>query len=296
MRNRRLLDYGFAGLLLLLAAVFLHANLKNPERLNGFDQAILRLSSPLQAGVFWVIEGIGGVFHSYVWLVDVEEENEELREQNRQLREQLVQAHQRSAEMELLEELVTLRREIPADTVGARVLAASMNAFYRVGRLRIDRGESEIETGMPVVNGDGLVGRIGRSYGEYADVLLLSDPRSSVDVEIRRTGNRGILHGLGDDRSYACEIEMLERKGGDIEVGDIVVTTGLGDFPAGFEVGRASKVKSRDYELFQEVEVTPSVDFTNLDAVIVLLAPPPRPDPEAGMTRRSERAFGVVAY
>lgn len=296
MLKRRILDYGLAGVLLLVPALVLQASLKKPEDLNSFDQAVLRVSSPLQAAVSWVVEGVGGLWDRYVWLVDVEEENDELRQENRQLRHELAQAKRRAADVEILEELVELRRRTPADTIGARVVAARMNPYFRTTRISIDRGKDQVAVGMPVIDQNGLIGRIGRVYGDYADVLLISDPSSSVEVYVKRTGSHGALRGLGTDDSYACEIEMLERGKEEVEVGDLIVTSGLGEFPPGIEVGHVEKVNTKDYGMFQEVEVKPAADLSNLRSVIVLLAPPPKPDPQAGNRRRSERAFGVIAY
>jgi rod shape-determining protein MreC len=296
MLKRRLLDYGLAGILLALSAVVFHANLKEPSNLNGFDEAVVRISSPLQAAATWVVEGIGGLWSRYVWLVDVEEENEELRKVNRQLMDELAEAKRRAADTALLEDLVELRRQTPADTIGARVVAADTNPYYRIMRIRLDRGEGEVDVGMPVINQDGLIGRIGKVYGEYADVLLLSDPESSIDVYVERTGSHGALRGLGRNDSYACEIEMLERGSDAVKVGDMVVTSGLGEFPPGLAVGRITEVKTKDYGLFQEVEVEPIADLSDLRVVIVLLAPPPRPDPDAGKRQHAARAFGITPY
>jgi rod shape-determining protein MreC len=296
MLRRRLLDYGLAGLLLATSAVLFRVNLKDPADLNGFDEAVLRISSPLQAAATWVVEGIGGAWSSYVWLVDVEEENEELRRVNRELSAELAETRRRAADTALLEDLVELRRQTPADTMGARVVAAETNAYYRIVRIRLDRGEGEVEVGMPVINQHGLLGRIGKVYGEYADVLLLSDPDSSIDVYVERTGSHGALRGLGRSDSYGCEIEMLERGAAEVAVGDTVVTSGLGEFPPGLPVGRITEVKTKDYGLFQEVEVAPIADLSDLRVVMVLLAPPPRPDPEAGKRQPSARAFGMTPY
>lgn len=296
MLKRRIFDYSLAALLLVIPALILHANLKEREDLTSLDEAVLRVSAPLQAGASWVIEGIGGVWNRYVLLIDVEEENDELRDENRRLRAELAAAKRQAADTVVLEELVGLRRRTPADTIGARVIAASMNPYFRMARIRIDRGKSEVETGMPVINQQGLVGRIGRVYGDYADVLLTSDPQSAIDVQVQRTGSQGSLRGLSRETAYACEIEMLERGKEPVQVGDLIITSGLGDFPPGIEVGHVDKVTTKDYGMFQEVEVKPVIDFSNLRNVIVLLAPPPRPDPEAGKRQKSGRAFGADPY
>src|SRR5262245_16867691 len=168
----------------MVPCVLLYSGLKNPARLNGFDQAVLRISSPLQAGVSWVIGGVGSLWNRYVWLVDIEDENGELRAENERLRRELAQARQQVSDTAVLESLIGLERGTPAETSGARVVSASVNPYFRVLRLQLDRGEGEVEPGMPVIDAHGLIGRISRVYGNYSDVLLVTDPQSSIDVVI----------------------------------------------------------------------------------------------------------------
>ena len=61
-----------------------------------------------------------------------------------------------------------------------------------------------------------------------------------------------------------------------------MVTSGLGGFPRDFPVGKVSRVVQSAAGLYQEVEVTPDVDFARLSEVLVVVAPPPAPDPDAG--------------
>ena len=92
-------------------------------------------------------------------------------------------------------------------------------------------GERDIQPGMPVITGTGPVGRINKVFGDYADVTLISDASSSIEVVIPRTGGRGILTGLGKPTSYACTIQWLEaasKPESRVQVGDEVVTSGLG--------------------------------------------------------------------
>jgi rod shape-determining protein MreC len=201
----------------------------------------------------------------------------------------------RAFDVEALEDVAMVKRRTPADTLGARVIGAPLSPQFRVLRIRIDRGDHDVAPGMPVITGTGPVGRIDRVYGSYADVTLVSDPSSSIEVVIPRTGGRGMLTGLGRPDSYACTIGWLEKQvdpKAKLEVGDEVVTSGLGaSFPPGLVVGKVSKV-SRDDGLFQSVEVAPAVDVSRVRAVEVLLAPPPPPDPDAKTKKRSEPAFG----
>jgi rod shape-determining protein MreC len=231
----------------------------------------------------------------------------------------------RAYDVAALEDLAVVKKRTPADTLGARVIGAPLSPQFRVVRLKIDRGEREVATDMPVITSEGPVGRVDRVYGNYADVVLISDPGSRIDVVIRDSahdpahdptqvaaqagGARGLLVGLGRADSYACKIEWLERQGrqgqgqgqgqgqmrpdAKVKIGDEVVTSGLGaSFPAGLVVGKISKIIGDD-GMFQRVEVQPTVDVSQVRAVMVLLAPPPPPDPEAKLRRRSEPAFGT---
>lgn len=299
--RRRLVDWGLAIALLAVPVLLLRASLRQPQELGAVDQAVLRVSAPLQAAVAWVVDGVGGAWTRYVALVDVEEENRELRADNERLRRELATATRRAIDIATLEDMLALRASIAADTIGARVIAAAMSPSYRVLRIRIDRGEPEMKVGLPVITSAGLVGRILRVYGGHADVLLITDVASSVPVMVKRTGVRGSVRGQGRDDGYHATLEQVEVSDvpdapRPVEAGDVLVTSGLGDFPAGIEVAEVVEVVERDYGMFQEVLVRPTVDFAALRGVSVLVASPPPPDPDAGRRRRSEPAFGLEPF
>ncbi|MBK9031262.1 MAG: rod shape-determining protein MreC [Myxococcales bacterium] len=209
--RRRLIDWGLAALFLLIPALVLRASLRRPSELGAVDQAVLRVSAPLQSGVAWMVRRIGSVWHGYVALVGVEDENRELRAENERLRRELSTMTRKAFDLEALEELALLRKQIPADTIGARVVATALSPAFRVVRLRIDRGEGEVEPGMPVITSEGLAGKILTVYGRHADVLLLTDTRMGVPIVVKRTGGLGQLHGVGASDRYACKIDWLDR-------------------------------------------------------------------------------------
>lgn len=292
--RRRLVDWSLAAMLLVVPALVLRASLSHGE-LSAFDKAIVRVTAPLEAGVSWIVEGIGGWWDRYVALVDVEKENRELRADNERLRKQLAAMTRRAFDVEALEDLAVVKRRVEADAIGARVIGAPLSPQFRVLRLRIDRGAPQLAQDMPVIVGDGPVGHIDKVYGDYADVRLISDPASSVDVVIKRTGARAVVKGLGRADSYACTLDALEKQQkpeDKAQVGDEVVTSGLGaSFPPGLVLGKVSKVLGDD-GMLQNVEVEPTVDVSRVRAVMILLAPPPPPDPDAKVRKKSEPAFG----
>jgi rod shape-determining protein MreC len=297
---RRALDWVLALAILAIPAALVTATWRSggvdAGKRSGFDKVVLRVASPLQAAVAWVIDGVAGVWHDYVWLVDVKEENDELRQENDRLRRSLADATRQAREASELEALVDLRRRTAAETLPARVVASSTNPQFRVLKIVIDRGEGEVVHGMPVLAAEGVVGRIETVVGRYADVTLAVDPQSSIDVIVPRTGSRGVLKGLGAENAYSCRIEYLQ-KGEAVQEDDVVVTSGLGSvFPREIPVGRIRKISAAEYGLYQKVEVEPAVDFSRLRSVVVLLAPPPPPDPSARQKKSPEQAFGTGPY
>ena len=295
--RRRLVDWSLTGLLILVPALVLRASLERGTP-SAFDATVLRITAPLEAGVTWLAEGVGGLWSRYVALVDVEAENRELREDNERLRKELAGMTRRAFDVAALEELAVLKRHTPTDTIGARVIAAPLSPQFRVLRLRLDRGLPSVQRNLAVIAGTGPVGKIDEAEGDYADVMLISDTRSRVEVVVKRTGARGWLIGLGRPDSYACKISALElapQSEQRARPGDELVTSGVGSvFPPGLVIGTIETLLGDD-GMFQKVEVRPAVDVSRVRAVLVLLANPPPPDPDAKTKKKSEPAFGVRA-
>src|SRR5215510_3342784 len=101
--RRRLVDWSLTGMLILLPALVLRSSLERGTP-SAFDATILRITAPLEAGVSWIAEGIGGLWSRYVALVDVESENRELRDDNERLRKQLAAMTRRAYDVAALED------------------------------------------------------------------------------------------------------------------------------------------------------------------------------------------------
>jgi rod shape-determining protein MreC len=282
--------------MLLLAVIALRMSARNPGELSALDRGILRVVWPAQSAMSFMARGIAGVAGRYVELTHVRSENEQLARENARLRAELLEMRRLAAESGRYQRLLGLRDLTPAETIAARVISIDASPYFRVARVEIDRGDGVVKRGMPVLTPDGVVGRIGRVAGRTSDILLLVDPRSAIDVVVPRTGGRGILRGKAGENGYRCSIEYLAR-GEPARVGDKVVTSGLGGaFPRDLAVGRISQVLPGAVGLYQEVEVTPDVDFARLSEVLVVVAPPPAPDPEAGTHHPPQPARGLTVY
>jgi rod shape-determining protein MreC len=292
--SKRLREFAVVGIVLLLGLFALRVSARNPGELSALDRGILRLVSPGQAAMSYVARGITGVAGRYVELKGVRAENENLHRENRQLRTELMEMRRLAEESGRYQRLLGLRDATPAETIAARVIAIDASPYFRVARVDIDRGEGTVRRGMPVLTPEGVVGRINKVAGKSSDVLLLVDPRSALDVVIPRTGGRGILRGKSGENGYRCSIEYLAR-GEPAKEGDAVVTSGVGGaFPRNMAVGHITRIVPGAVGLYQDVEVTPDVDFARLQDVLVIVAPPPAADPDPASHHRPARGLAVI--
>ncbi len=277
--SKRTKEIVYSLILLSLPVIFLFPNMKDPSKLNSFDRFILKLSAPVQQSFIYMFRWGRRVWSDYIYLVDVKHENDRLRLENSVLRANnaiLEIWAQRGKEVEAL---LGFKEERPSEMIAARVVSRSLSPYYRVVRLRVDRGKGVVHVNDPVVTPAGVVGKISRVYDDYADVLLAVDPHVKIPVVVKRTGAEALLVGLGDDKRYLAMLTYL-RKEEEVKPGDLVVTSGLGGvegvrYPPDLPVGRVVEVKRNPKQRFQTAVVESTVDFARIDKVLVVVVPPP---------------------
>lgn len=261
--------------LLIIPAIFLRANLRDPSELSWLDRALIQVSGPVQYVAEWAADGVTSVVEDYVYLLDVKSDNDHLRAENDRLQREMRVLRSDVQHVRELESLLGLRERLATETMTARVIAKDISPSFRVVRLSVDQGEQAgLRAGMPVVADQGLVGQVRRVSGRFADVLLTIDPESRVDVVVGEGRARGRIEGLGERGRYRCRIQF-DRPDDQVAVGDEVFTSGLGKkFPASILIGYVSKIGEQEFGLHQEGEVAPAVDFTRLDEVLILTSGP----------------------
>ncbi len=203
-----------------------------------------------------------------------------LRSVNRQLQTQvdtLIIDNARLRELEVenqqLRELLRFRQLNPYyDFSGGQVIARviSQEPLNYLATLTIDLGaEHGIKPGMPVVTERGLVGRIHQVSPRSSTVLLITDPSSGVQARVKRENSRAV--GVVKGRAGALPVMDYIPQDADISVGDEVITSGLGgNFPKNLVIGQIIEVKQRDFEMFQQAVVRPTVNFDRLEFVLVI--------------------------
>ncbi len=150
--------------------------------------------------------------------------------------------------------------------VTADVIARDTSSYLRW--VVINRGARDgIKVGNPVISDLGLVGRVEEVAANVAWVRLAIDPSSLVNARLQNTRAEGLVSG---QLRGNLRMERIPQ-GVIIEVGDLVITSGLGGaFPSDIMIGQVASVRQQPAELFQEAEVRATVDFDNLELVSVI--------------------------
>ncbi len=279
---KRYRDTALVVLLLAVPFFFLRASIRAPEKMNVVDRTIAKISAPFEYAASAAARGVTSLVGDYVYLVDVKADNNKLAYENAQLRAKLRQLYAVEAENKRLQSVLAFREELAPETVSAVVISKDTTDYFRVTRVTLDRPAPGVKENMPVLALGGVVGTIKRIAGDKLDVQLAVDSGFGVDVLVERTGARGFVRGTGNQSQYVVQVEYV-RRDDEIDVGDVLLTSGFGcRFPEGIAVAKVTKVLKKEFGIYQRVEAVPTVDFSRLREVLIVLderencAPQPR--------------------
>jgi rod shape-determining protein MreC len=182
------------------------------------------------------------------------------------LEQEIIMLREQAAEAEILASLLNYARSQPDNrSIAANVIGRDTSPFIR--SIWLNRGsDSNLSQGMPVVTERGLVGRIAEVFPTASRVQLITDPESAVNVTLQLARTDGVLVAEYNGELF---VDLIDQNA-DVTVGELVLTSGLGNYPADIPIGQIINVRRRDYELFQQAGVQPSVDFESLNIVLVI--------------------------
>ena len=214
------------------------------------------------------LDNVVGLWSGYVGLRDVQEENVELNREIDDLRFELQKERALAQQTRSLERLLQLRQTVALPTLSARVIATDATPYFRT--ITIDRGRRDgVRPDLAVIAPDGVVGRVAGAPGpRAAQVQLLVDRNAAAGALIERTRASGVVVGTDDSELLQMEyVSNLE----DVQVGDEIVTSGSdGIYPKGFRIGVVTDVAD-GIGLYQSIRVTPVVEFSQIEDVLVVL-------------------------
>jgi len=254
-------------IVLIIASISLLSFTRN--RYGSFEAGRIAIAfiAPFQKAAGAATDILKRTWSHYFSLVTTAKENDRLRkalgyaEAERNRLQEMEFANYR------LRRLLRFKKATSSSVIAAEVTGRDPSSWFKA--VIINKGKSDgLKKGMPVIIPEGIAGRVAEVTSHYAKVLLIFDQNSAVDAFVQRTRARGIVKG---EATGKCVLKYVLQKH-DIRVGDVVVSSGWdGVFPKGLRIGYVSGVVKRTSGMFQEVKVTPYVDFGKLEEVLVIL-------------------------
>ena len=281
MLNLRRIRIFWVWVVLLFIALFLvSSNFGKPRSWNPVEQVVIEITAPIQKLITKTVNAIEGFWWKYFGLVDLRNEHLSLKKEIDALRMQNDRYRELVTTNRRLQDLLQFKESSNSPALAAQVIGRDPTGWFE--SVIIDKGKSSgLKLNMPVVNAEGVAGQLVSLAPNYAKVLLIIDQNSAVDSLIQRSREKGIVKGLSPK---VCKMHYV-LKTGDIVVGDLVVTSGMGGvYPKGIPVGEVIEVTENPWEMFKEVKVRPLVDFSKLEEVLVLL----KEDPISNQSRLKE--------
>ncbi|HXQ89038.1 MAG TPA: rod shape-determining protein MreC [Solirubrobacterales bacterium] len=269
-RRRAVLALLIVGSFILLTATYGQGS-------NGVQRGVSTIFSPLQDVADRALKPARDLVNWFDETFDAKGENERLHDELQVARKQAVGAKTALAENAQLRKLVGLDKSgaIPSgyEPVTGRVIARSPTVWFADVTIDVGSGEG-VEVDDPVVNGDGLVGKVAAVTGGSARVTLIADHSSAVSAKIVPSGTQGVMKpSVGDPEDLILDFLDSEKRVGK---GQSVVTSGWrgevveSDYPPNLPIGEVVEASLKQQEAQQQVHVRPYADLRDLDLVQIL--------------------------
>ncbi|MDO4753439.1 MAG: rod shape-determining protein MreC [Bacillota bacterium] len=240
-------------------------------------------------GITWVEDKLGGItmtigkaFSAIGSFVDekvepffnvlsYKQQNENLTKQNQALREELISVtltRKDKEELERLERALHITRGIDDKRkIGANVIGKDPGNWFNI--FTVDVGSKQgVTKNSTVINGKGLIGIVYEVGENWSKVMSIIDQKNSVAFEMIKSDHDfdGIISG-SKSFELICEFYDPEAK---YEIGDYLMTSGVGIYPKGIMIGRIVKSLDNPNELYKKALVEPVADFRKIKKVLII--------------------------
>ena len=231
---------------------------------------VYQLLSPLLhtgSGLQKQITSVRGGLQS---LEQLEADNNQLRVENRSLKATNQALRDVEHEVNRLRHALNYRERATFKLVPAEVITRDASTWWRT--VTVNRGKADgIDTDMPVVTDEGLIGKTTTVSENIAVVLLVSDENCRVAANVEGTREQGIVTGerVAGTLTPVLNLNFLSKQA-NLQPGQKAYTSGVGGvFPPGLLIGTVKSFRVR--ELDGQAQLTPAVDLSKLEDVFVVI-------------------------
>jgi len=254
--------------------------------LSNVRQAVSTVLYPVQRAVISPVMAYEGMAIYFVSQDQLIKENAELKNRLIEQSAEAQRAKAIDAEYGHLRDLANAPDRLNTKGVVAEVIHIGRNPFNR--KIAINRGSNnEVRTGLPVIDGTGVVGQVTAVTPFSAEVTLLTDKDQAVPVMVVRNGLRAVVFGAGQGGTLT--IPFLPTNA-DIQKDDLLVTSGIdGTYPPGLTVAKVVEVDHGATLAFSRVTAIPTAGVDNFRYLMVLTSHPKENYPKTELPEESTK-------
>jgi rod shape-determining protein MreC len=239
----------------------------------------MEVLSPIQEGASRALKPFRDLFGWFGDTLDAKSERDKLKRERDALRREnakLLVAQRDYSQLDQLRDMNAAVGGGEQEPVLARVIVRSPSAWY--SPVEINKGSSDgIREGQPVINGEGLVGKVKAVSDGNAVVMLLTDQDFGVSAMVAESSEPGTIEpNVGSPGDLRLELVARAER---VRRGDRVVTAGTVSsrykslFPRAILIGQVSRVEAGEGELDRVIHVKPAANLRRLEVVEVLTNP-----------------------
>jgi len=255
--------------LLIFGAILGYFLSFGPNTTQKFKAGVYQLLAPFLTSGSGLKKQITSVRTGLKSLDQLEHENAALQVENRELRATNQSLRDVEHEVNRLRHALNYRERSVFKLIAAEMVARDSSTWWRT--VTINRGRRDgIETDMPVVTDEGLIGKTTTVSDVISVVLLVSDENCRVAASVEGSREQGIVSGERVTTGLTPRLDLnFLSKQADLKPGQKVYTSGVGGvFPSGLLIGVVKTYRVR--ELDAQAQLTPAVDLSHLEDVFVV--------------------------
>ena len=236
------------------------------------NQVISRVIVPVQSAVGNAVRSVRSNVARRRTQMELTTQIDQLPEEHQLLSGELASMNELALENERLWSLLGVTRTlVDQEYIAAKVTGKEPGGWFET--FVLDVGEKDgVQKDDPVLNADGLVGRVMEVYDTSCVVMSIIDSRSAAAALVERTRDNGVVQGslYLTDSSELLRMYYLPE-GSELSMGDRVITSGLdGIYPKGLYIGSILSISRERSAGDSYVVVDTAVDFAHLETVLVL--------------------------
>jgi rod shape-determining protein MreC len=272
-------------LLIVVALVLISTTFSQSQSgpIHSVQQGVASVFAPLEDGASRALKPARDLVNWVSETFNARGENSTLKTDVQKLRSKLARAQSAVGENAQLKKLLALDRKgtlAGYKPVTARVVGASPTVWYSTVTINAGSGDG-VAVNDPVIDGDGLVGKVTAVTHWSSKVTLITDSESAVSARVLPNGPQGVAEPEAGNPSVML-LDFID-KSEPIHQGQMVVTAGWSNgtissvYPPGVPIGEVRDTTVGQQETYQNVHLTPYADMRNLDYVQVATQGPARP-------------------